>query len=61
VPIAPIEDLLLVQPAKVAVTVDRAIVDALVAAGLLDADEIGSKSAIGEAVANALKIMCSSR
>jgi hypothetical protein len=33
--------------------------DALVAAGLLDADESGSKSAIGEAIANALKIMFS--
>jgi hypothetical protein len=47
------------RPAKVAVTVDRAIVDALVTAGLLDADDSGSKSAVGEAVANALKIMFS--
>jgi hypothetical protein len=47
------------RPAKVAVTVDRTMADALVAAGLLDADESGSKSAIGEAIANALKIMFS--
>jgi hypothetical protein len=47
------------RPAKVTVTVDRTMADALVAAGLLDADESGSKSAIGEAIANALKIMFS--
>jgi translation initiation factor 2B subunit (eIF-2B alpha/beta/delta family) len=45
------------RPAKVAVSVDRTMADALVTAGLLDADESGSKSAIGEAIANALKIM----
>ncbi len=45
------------RPAKVAVTVDRTMVDALVAAGFLDADESESKSAIGEAIASALKIM----
>ena len=44
------------RPAKVAVTVDETMIDALVKAGLLDADESGSKSAIGEAIANALKI-----
>jgi hypothetical protein len=48
-------------PAKVPVTVDETMVDALVTAGFLDADESGSKSAIGEAIASALKIMVSCR
>jgi hypothetical protein len=45
------------RPAKVAVTIDRTMIDALVMAGLLDADESGSKSAIGEAIGRALQIM----
>jgi hypothetical protein len=49
------------RPAKVPVAVDETMVDALVTAGFLDADEAESKSAIGEAIASALKIMCSSQ
>lgn len=44
------------RSAKVAVTVDRTIIDALVTAELLDADESESKLAIGDAIASALKM-----